>query len=195
MSWAATANTSSTAGPISTDQIWNTWNADTSPRYIPEAGISLTARTVFLEARMGAAYYPTYFRCVDSMWDWQVAGGTTTHFDARVLRNCRANTIYQWNKPESVPPAGDPYVFIGEQKSGLCYLSNPSNSGEKGQNTPPGYGARDAASCFASVSSSAALGAMESNVWDGAKCVTMRIFWASSTPVTYNSSNPRRCDV
>jgi hypothetical protein len=129
------------------------------------------------------------------MFDWQVTGGAFTHFDARVLRNCRENTLHFWNKPEAASPANDSYSFVGEAKSGLCYVSVPSNSGERGANTPPGYGARDASACYATISTTTALGAMESNVWDGAKCVSMRIFWASPTPVTLNSSNPRRCDV
>lgn len=144
---------------------------------------------------MGASYYPTFYRCVDSMWDWQVAGGALTHFDARVLRNCRQNTLYSWNKTEASPPASDSYSFVGQAKSGLCYVSVPSNGGERGLNTPAGTEARETSYCYASFSTNAALGTIESNVWDGARCVSMRIFWASSTPVTFSSSNPRRCDA
>jgi hypothetical protein len=193
VSFAASLGSVTTPSLYPSDQIWNTWNATTSPAYISAAGISLFGRTVYLESRNTISSG----QCVDSMWDWQVSGGISTHHDARILRNCRKGKLFNWNQIEGSAPSGDNFSFVGESRSGLCYLFGPyAGSGAGGTNAPPDQPRTGTYSCKADLPFVAApLFNMQANVAIHDFCIGMVIYYGSNTPVPYNTSNPRKCNA
>lgn len=166
------------------DTTWLTWNSTTSTQTV--AGVVLPARSVQLDSQKAAN--PN--NCVDAVWDWKLwhPVDPNPHYDARVLRYC-ASGIWTWVKTEPAP--GINYSFIGENKHGACYLTDPTTTGRLGSNLS---GIQRSYGCVGYVISGTLNSVQAGYPTSPAApvCADAKIIWGA-TVLTLTSANPRSC--